>query len=68
MLTYPLKWMYTGLAVAATVAGILFWILFHQYNETEDSMNALEMDQGENEKAVPANEVGMTRKNDVERN
>lgn len=58
--------MYTGLAGAATVAGIMFWLLFHQYNDTEDEMNALEMEQGEDERAVPAREIGVTRKDDAE--
>ena len=50
-----LVWMYTGLAVAALTAGCIFWLVYHRYNATEDSMNALE-DQGE--KAGPVAVVG----------
>ncbi|KUI73365.1 Peptide transporter PTR2 [Cytospora mali] len=37
-----LLWMYTGLAVACFVAGVIFWLLYSRYNKTEDSMNELE--------------------------
>ncbi|KAI9893342.1 MAG: peptide transporter ptr2 [Vezdaea aestivalis] len=37
-----LLWMYTGLAVAAFLAGCLFWFLFSKYNKTEEQMNALD--------------------------
>lgn len=52
-----LIWMYTGLAVAAFLAGCLFWLIYHKYNKTEDEMNALE-DLGD--KARPVTEVGTT--------
>ncbi|KAI5302460.1 mediator complex subunit [Ascosphaera pollenicola] len=37
-----IHWMYTGLAVASFVAGIVFWLLYRRYNDTEDEMNAME--------------------------
>lgn len=37
-----LLWMYTGLAVACFAAGVIFWLLYSRYNETEESMNELE--------------------------
>ncbi|KAF1988796.1 peptide transporter PTR2-A [Aulographum hederae CBS 113979] len=37
-----LTWLYTGLAFAAAVSGIVFWVLFSKYNKTEESMNSLE--------------------------
>lgn len=52
-----LVWMYTGLCVATIITAGAFWILFKQYNATEEEMNALE-DKGE--KAVAADEVGIS--------
>ncbi|KAF3770757.1 hypothetical protein M406DRAFT_77536 [Cryphonectria parasitica EP155] len=37
-----LLWMYTGLAVACFVAGVVFWLLYSRYNDTEEAMNDLE--------------------------
>ena len=37
-----LVWMYTGVSVACGLSGILFWLLFRKYNDTEDEMNALD--------------------------
>lgn len=37
-----LLWMYTGLAVACFVAGVIFWLLYSKYNDTEEAMNDLE--------------------------
>lgn len=37
-----LLWMYTGLAVACFVAGMIFWLLYKKYNDTEESMNELD--------------------------
>lgn len=53
--------MYTGLAVATTLAGILFWLLFRRYNDKEDSMNALAEQGTEEDKAIPANQVEVVR-------
>jgi POT family proton-dependent oligopeptide transporter len=41
-----LVWMYTGLAVAAAIAGVAFWLIYHRYNDTEEEMNEMEC-QGE---------------------
>ncbi|MCJ1338699.1 peptide transporter ptr2 [Bachmanniomyces sp. S44760] len=46
--------MYAGLAAAALVAGIVFWLLFRRLNAVEESLNELE-DKGE--KAVGVNEI-----------
>lgn len=60
-----LLWMYTGLAVACFVAGVLFWVLYHKYNTTEEAMNELDkytvkaahVEESDNEQA---NEKGMS--------
>ncbi|EEP75988.1 peptide transporter PTR2-A [Uncinocarpus reesii 1704] len=57
-----LIWMYTGLAVASTIAGSIFWLLYSRYNATEEQMNALEMPQTEDEKPVAATQISMTRR------
>lgn len=52
-----LVWMYTGLCVATIIVAAVFWLLFRQYNTTEEQMNALE-DKGD--KPIPASEVNAT--------
>lgn len=52
-----LVWMYTGLCVATIIVAAVFWLLFRQYNSTEEQMNALE-DKGD--KPIPATEVNAT--------
>jgi len=47
--------MYIGLAVAAFVAGCVFWALYSRYNKTEEEMNELEK---QGVKAVAVEEVG----------
>lgn len=37
-------WMYVGLAIGTFLCGCLIWILFHNLNETEDTMNYIEGD------------------------
>lgn len=37
-----LVWMYTGLAVATTIAGAIFWFVFRSYNQVEDELNAID--------------------------
>lgn len=37
-----LLWMYTGLAVACFIAGVIFWLLYSRYNDTEEEMNKLD--------------------------
>lgn len=36
-----LLWMYVGLAAASFTTGVVFWLLYHRYNATEESMNDL---------------------------
>ena len=50
-----LVWMYTGLTIAALLAGCAFWLIYHRYNATEDSMNALETRE---EHATPLEDLG----------
>lgn len=38
-----LLWMYTGLAGACAVAGIIFWLLYSRYNATEEVMNEIDI-------------------------
>ncbi|GBL52469.1 hypothetical_protein [Candidozyma auris] len=37
-----LVWTYTGLAVSCFIAGCLFYIIFHHYNDKEDELNQLD--------------------------
>lgn len=39
-----LIWMYTGLACATFVAGVIFWFVFRGYNKVEEELNALDAD------------------------
>ncbi|KAK2799593.1 hypothetical protein FQN50_008431 [Emmonsiellopsis sp. PD_5] len=39
-----IMWMYVGLACAAVVTSIVFWLLFRHLNQLEDEMNALDKD------------------------
>ena len=52
-----LVWMYTGLAVAAFLAGVIFWLIYSRYNTTEESMNELE---ALGDQARPVTEVETT--------
>lgn len=36
------QWLYVGLCASTFVAGILFWLVYHHLNDTEEEMNALE--------------------------
>ncbi|CAN3366001.1 peptide transporter Ptr2p [Diutina catenulata] len=38
-----LTWLYTGLAVACFLAGLLFWFCFNHYNAKEEELNMLEV-------------------------
>ncbi len=49
-----LLWMYTGLSIAALIAGACFWLLFSRYNATEEAMNLLEDNRS---KPIPATAV-----------
>ncbi|KAK7678769.1 peptide transporter ptr2 [Cerrena zonata] len=35
-------WTFTGLAVACFIAGVLFWLIFHHYNNVEEELNQLD--------------------------
>lgn len=35
------QWLYVGLCAATFVAGIVFYVIYHKLNNTEDAMNAL---------------------------
>lgn len=37
-----IMWMYTGVCVAAFITGIIFWFIFHHYDDQEAEMNELE--------------------------
>lgn len=58
-----LQWMYVGLCCACFAAGCIFWYLYSQYNEAEESMN--ELDQFV-EKAIPITE-GQNEESTMER-
>jgi POT family proton-dependent oligopeptide transporter len=42
-----LTWMYTGLAVSAFIAGVIFWLLYSHLNRSEDAMNLISNGDGE---------------------
>ncbi|KAG7664769.1 PTR2 [[Candida] subhashii] len=42
-------WTYSGLGVSCFIAGCLFWIFFHHYNDKEEELNQLEYDADEAE-------------------
>ena len=58
-----LVWMYTGIAVSAFIAGVVFWILFRHYNKQEDQMDA--MDSKDPQKTVSVKDVGEHRRDSV---
>ena len=51
-----LVWMYTGIAIAAFIAGVVFWVLFRHYNDLEDKMDAMEAE--DPQKSVAVDEIG----------
>jgi dipeptide/tripeptide permease len=55
-----LVWMYTGIAISAFIAGVVFWFLFKHFNAQEDKMDA--MDSKDPQKTVNAAEVGQHRR------
>ena len=55
-----LVWMYTGISVAAFIAGTLFWLLFSRYNKMEDRMDAMEAE--DPQKAVRSDEISQHRR------
>jgi POT family proton-dependent oligopeptide transporter len=55
-----LVWRYTGIAVSAFIAGVIFWLLFKHFNAQEDKMDA--MDSKDPQKTVSAAEVGQHRR------
>jgi len=56
-----LVWMYTGISIAAFVAGVVFWISFRHYNKQEDEMDAMEAE--DPQKTVDVREVSHHRRN-----
>jgi dipeptide/tripeptide permease len=56
-----LVWMYSGISVAAFIAGWIFWILFKHYNYQEDKMNAMESKDPQT--VINVTEVGQHRRN-----
>jgi POT family proton-dependent oligopeptide transporter len=55
-----LVWMYSGISIAAFIAGVIFWLLFHHYNAQEDSMN--EMEAKDSQKVVKVTELNEHRR------
>ena len=58
-----LVWMYTGIAISAFIAGLVFWFLFRKYNQQEDTMDAMES--RDPQKTVAVEEVGDHRRDTV---
>lgn len=50
------QWLYVALCISTFLAGIIFWLVYHRLNDTEDAMNALE------KYAEPAVHVGEENK------
>lgn len=57
-----LLWMYTGLAASCFIAGVVFWLLYSRYNDTEESMNALDQVTAAKHKSVEGDEEGDVEK------
>lgn len=57
-----LMWMYIGLAISAVIAGAIFWLLFKQYNDTEEEMNSLSRKNIDDE-PVPVTEMRAAARN-----
>lgn len=55
-----LVWMYTGIAISAFIAGVIFWVLFKHYNYQEDKMDS--MDSKDPQKTVNAADIGHHRR------
>lgn len=47
-----IMWMFTGLAVASFLAGIIFWLIYHKLNNEEEGMNALDAQDYETDRPV----------------
>jgi len=58
-----LVWMYTGIAISAFIAGLVFWFLFRKYNLQEDKMDAMES--RDPQKTVAVEEVAEHRRDTV---
>ncbi|RAL11907.1 peptide MFS transporter [Aspergillus homomorphus CBS 101889] len=51
-----IMWMFTGLACASFIAGIIFWLVYHHLNDQEDEMNALDAEDPETSAPVEREE------------
>ncbi|AQZ18021.1 PTR2 (YKR093W) [Zygosaccharomyces parabailii] len=49
-------WMYTGLAVACFIAGLVFWACFSHLNAKEEEMNAMDYEENNGKQLVGDNE------------
>lgn len=58
-----LVWMYTGISIAAFIAGWVFWFSFRKYNAQEDKMDAMESK--DPQKSVHVDEVRDHRRDTV---
>lgn len=50
-------WSYTGLAVACFLAGCIFWLVFHHYNDKENELNQLDYKKEDNTDIVPISSI-----------
>jgi POT family proton-dependent oligopeptide transporter len=37
-----IMWMYSGVAIVSALTAVIFWFMFHHYDDQEEEMNALE--------------------------
>ncbi|EGV60397.1 peptide transporter ptr2 [Yamadazyma tenuis] len=56
-------WSYTGLAVACFIAGCLFWLIFHHYNDKEEELNQLDYDKDPSEDLIPVASISHSLRN-----
>lgn len=56
-------WTYSGLAVSCFLAGCLFWLIFHHYNDKENEMNQLDYEKDEADNGiVPVSSIARSLK------
>lgn len=61
-----IMWMFTGLAVASFLAGIIFWLVYHKLNNEEEGMNALDAHNYETDSPGQSGQSGQVSGEDVQ--
>ncbi|KAG7664768.1 uncharacterized protein J8A68_001723 [[Candida] subhashii] len=53
-------WTYTGIGISCFIAGILFWVLFHHYNDIEEEHNKLDYTNDDETTTTTTDEISAT--------